>query len=203
MFYSISRRQIYYYTAASSSRLDIRLKTSHYVHTQLLERLKTEMRSCINPKSWYMVFNPSSSLPTIDRIEQKQRGACELWTRETWHWRVKRSNRIFFFSGKLFKLGNAVLWPISINIWQHESIKRKTVSFQNLWWISFNFCHLQSIFSSPEPKAHRWVYSMGRHLSSVCHRPSSVNIFKQHLLWSHEAYSYRISHIASIGRGNK
>ena len=39
------------------------------------------------------------------------------------------------------------------------------------------------IFSSPEPKAHRWAYSIGRHPSSV-RRPSSVNIFKRHLLWN-------------------
>ena len=60
-----------------------------------------------------------------------------------------------------------------------------------------------SVFSSPEPKAHRWACSIGRHPSSV--RPSSVvvNIFKRHLLWSHEANSRHISHIASIGRGNE
>ena len=57
-------------------------------------------------------------------------------------------------------------------------------------WISFSI----TVFSSPEPKAHRWAYSIGRR------RPS--NIFK-HLLWSREADSYQISHIASIGRGNK
>ena len=56
--------------------------------------------------------------------------------------------------------------------------------------------HALLIFSSPEPKAHRWAYSIGRH-------PSSVDIFKRHLLWSHEADSYQISHIASIGRGNE
>ena len=44
-------------------------------------------------------------------------------------------------------------------------------------------------------KAHRWAYSTGRH-------PSSVNIFKQHL-WSNSADSYQISHIGSIGQGNK
>ena len=60
------------------------------------------------------------------------------------------------------------------------------------------------LFSSPEPKAHRWAYSIGRHLSSVVRRRSlSANIFKRHLLWSHEADSYQISHIASIGRGNE
>ena len=51
-------------------------------------------------------------------------------------------------------------------------------------------------FSSPEPKAH--TYSIGRHPSSVCHHSSSVNTFKQHLLWSHEADSYQISY---MGRG--
>ena len=34
-------------------------------------------------------------------------------------------------------------------------------------------------------------------------RPSSFNIFKRHLLWSHEADSYQISHTASIDRGNE
>ena len=38
-------------------------------------------------------------------------------------------------------------------------------------------------------------------------RPSSVrpsvNIFKRHLLCGHEADSFHISHIASIGRGNE
>ena len=51
-----------------------------------------------------------------------------------------------------------------------------------------------SLVRSPELKAHRCI---GRH-PSVC-RPSIVNIFKWHLLWSHEADSYQISHIASIG----
>ena len=44
------------------------------------------------------------------------------------------------------------------------------------------------IFSSPDPKAHRWAYSIGSHLS-VVHTSLSVNIFKRHLLWSHEADS--------------
>ena len=57
-------------------------------------------------------------------------------------------------------------------------------------------------FSSPEPKAHMWAYSITRHpLSVVVVRPSSVNIFKRHLLWSHEADSYHVSNIASIGVG--
>ena len=43
-----------------------------------------------------------------------------------------------------------------------------------------------------------WAYSIGRHPLSV--RPS-VSIFKWHLLWSHEADSYQISHIATIGGG--
>ena len=34
-------------------------------------------------------------------------------------------------------------------------------------------------------------------------RPSSVNIFKRHLLWSRETDSFHISHIASIGRGDE
>ena len=34
-------------------------------------------------------------------------------------------------------------------------------------------------------------------------RPSSVNSFKRHLLWSREADFFHISHIASIGRGNE
>ena len=59
------------------------------------------------------------------------------------------------------------------------------------------------VFISPEPKAHRWAYSICRHTSSVRHRASSVNIFKRYVLWSHEADSYQISHIASIGRGNE
>ena len=60
------------------------------------------------------------------------------------------------------------------------------------------------IISSPERKAHRWAYNIGRHLLSVrrC-RSSVVNIFKRHLLWSHEADSCHILHIASIGRGNE
>ena len=43
----------------------------------------------------------------------------------------------------------------------------------------------------------RWVYIIARHPSIV------INIFKWHLLWSREAYSYQISHIASIGQGNE
>ena len=34
-------------------------------------------------------------------------------------------------------------------------------------------------------------------------RRPSVNIFKRHLLWSREADSFHISHIAYIGRGNE
>ena len=34
-------------------------------------------------------------------------------------------------------------------------------------------------------------------------RPSVINIFKRLLLWSRKADSFHISHIASIGRGNK
>ena len=34
-------------------------------------------------------------------------------------------------------------------------------------------------------------------------RPSSVNIFKRHLLCSRKADSFHISHIAFIGKGNK
>ena len=60
------------------------------------------------------------------------------------------------------------------------------------------------IISLPEPKAHRWAYSIGRHPSSVRRRrPSVVTIFKRHLLWSHEANYCHISHIASIDRGNE
>ena len=60
------------------------------------------------------------------------------------------------------------------------------------------------VFSSPEPKAHRWAYSIGRYPSSD--RPSSssvVNIFKRHLFWSHEADSCHISYISYIGRANE
>ena len=39
--------------------------------------------------------------------------------------------------------------------------------------------------------------------ASIVRPSSSVNIFKRHLLWSHEADSYQISHIASVGRGNE
>ena len=61
-----------------------------------------------------------------------------------------------------------------------------------------------SFFSSPEPKAHRWAYSIGRHPSSICSsvHPSSVNIFKRLLLWAVKPF-LSSSHIASIGRGNK
>ena len=57
--------------------------------------------------------------------------------------------------------------------------------------------------SSPEPKARRWAYNIARHLLSVRLSLSSVTIFNGHLLWSHEADSCHISHIASISRGNK
>ena len=59
------------------------------------------------------------------------------------------------------------------------------------------------VIVSLEPKAHRWAYSIGRHPSSV--RPSSVvNIFKRLLLWSREADSFHIPHIASIdGEGGR
>ena len=68
------------------------------------------------------------------------------------------------------------------------------LGFGSAW--SQDLRRASTIFSSPEPKAHRWAYSIGRH-------PSSVNIFKRHLLWSHEADSYQISHIPSLGLGNK
>ena len=40
-------------------------------------------------------------------------------------------------------------------------------------------------------------YRVNEHIGSC----QSVNILKRHLLWSHEANSYQISYIASIGRG--
>ena len=55
---------------------------------------------------------------------------------------------------------------------------------------------LCKLFSSPEPKAHRWAYSIGRH-------PSSVNTFKRLLLWSRDADSFHISHMASTDGGNE
>ena len=88
------------------------------------------------------------------------------------------------------------------------TMMRRSLSEVNFFALSYFlglsrcWCY-SSIFSSPEPKAHRWAYSIGRHPSSVFRFPS-VSIFKWHLLWSHEADSYHISHIiASIGRGNK
>ena len=57
-------------------------------------------------------------------------------------------------------------------------------------------CWTWAVFSSPEPKAYRWAYSMARHPSSV--RPSkfSNDISSEAM---HEADSYQISHLASIG----
>ena len=61
------------------------------------------------------------------------------------------------------------------------------------------------LINSPEPKAHRWAYSIGKHPWSV--RPPvvqpAVSIFKRLLLWSREADSFHISHIASIVGGNE
>ena len=58
--------------------------------------------------------------------------------------------------------------------------------FPNLG-LSGAFFYFDLIFSLPEPKAHRWAYSIGRHPSSVRHQSSSVKIVKRDLLWSHEA----------------
>ena len=57
-------------------------------------------------------------------------------------------------------------------------------------------------FSSPEPNAHWWAYSIGRHPLSVVHRPS-VNIFKYLLLRSHWANWSQILCGGSMSRGNK
>ena len=76
-------------------------------------------------------------------------------------------------------------WPRNFSF----GIKNFLIFFDN--WCS-NF-----FISSPQPKAHRWTYSIGRHPSSV------VNIFKWHLLWSHETDSCQISHTTSIGQGSK
>ena len=57
--------------------------------------------------------------------------------------------------------------------------------------------------SLPEPKACRWAYSIGWHLSSVlrrCH-PSSVNIFKRHLLRSRSLPYFTYTSIGG-GRNN-
>ena len=59
-------------------------------------------------------------------------------------------------------------------------------------------CLRNHLIGSPEPKVRIWTYSVARHLLSVV----VVNIFKRHLLWSHQADSYQISHIASISWGN-
>ena len=56
-------------------------------------------------------------------------------------------------------------------------------------------------FSSPEPKAHRWAYSVGRHPSSVVRRPF-VNIFK-YLFRSHWASWNQILCGGSMGRVNE
>ena len=64
------------------------------------------------------------------------------------------------------------------------------------------------VFSSPEPKAHRWAFSipMLRRPSSVV-RPSSVrpsvHNFKHLLLWNRLANQSQILCGASLGRGNE
>ena len=76
----------------------------------------------------------------------------------------------------------------------------------NLYLVEFGAYKIPWIISSPEPTAHRWAYSIGRHPSFVRRRRRLsiiINIFKQHLLWSHEANSCYISHIASTGKGNE
>ena len=73
---------------------------------------------------------------------------------------------------------------------QPPNRKDRLLTTSSTWILSKSvmilFKHLKisikHFFSSPEPKAHRWAYSIGRH-------PSSINIFKRHLLWSHEADS--------------
>ena len=56
-----------------------------------------------------------------------------------------------------------------------------------------------SIISSPEPKAHRWAYRIGRHPSYVC--PSGRQHFQTSSSLKPCVDFYQISHIASIGRG--
>ena len=101
-------------------------------------------------------------------------------------------------SGKVLLHNNypCTFWPNLIEI-PYQSIQLWHFLSHKEWLIrakpDFRY---DQIISSPEPKAHRWASSIGRH-------PSSINIFKPHLHWSHEADSYQISHIASIGWGNE
>ena len=68
-------------------------------------------------------------------------------------------------------------------------------------WSAFLYWFWMFI-SSPEPKAQRWAYRIGRFPSSGV-RPSSVNIFKRLLLWSCEVKTFDIWHKASTGEGNQ
>ena len=57
-----------------------------------------------------------------------------------------------------------------------------TMKERKMWMTTsqFKFCYSLPFMRSPEPKAHWWAYSIGRHLSSV-------NIFNHLLLRSHWA----------------
>ena len=65
--------------------------------------------------------------------------------------------------------------------------------------------HGSPVFSSPEPKAHRWAYRilMVRRPSVVRRRPSVVNNFKRLLLHNRWADQSQILCGASLGRGNE
>ena len=58
------------------------------------------------------------------------------------------------------------------SLWRRNDVNLTT----KLHDVLYNQCKPDSreIFSSPEPKAHRWAYSIGRHPSSVRRRPSST-----------------------------
>ena len=81
----------------------------------------------------------------------------------------------------------------------------------NIAWTSLKFCQILyevncqwtskidfSIFSSPEPKAHRWAFSI-----PMLRRPSSVHNFKHLLLRNRLANQNQILCGASLGRGNE
>ena len=69
---------------------------------------------------------------------------------------------------------------------------------------SHNEARITTVFSSPEPKAHRWAYRIPMDPASVVLRPSSsVHIFKRLLLWNRLANQSQILCGASLGRGNE
>ena len=79
-------------------------------------------------------------------------------------------------SNDLFRQTRALIvlqYSANDNVFSHLQFStQKLGPIQSTIWYK---CFPLSFFiSSPEPKAHRWAYSIGRHPSSVCRCPSST-----------------------------